>query len=80
MMQYFVGSLYFRIKTFEINETRKKMFLSKGVSFDKLLTTKNVMHYKIFQYIYLSVRYVNQIISQITQRATCSTLRLGPYQ
>ena len=51
-LEYFVSALYIRLRSFtplEINDTRKKMFLSKGISFDKHPPTKNALFFKILR-------------------------------
>ena len=54
-----------RLKTFtrvDVSDTRKKMFLAKGVSFDKLLPTKNVLYLKILRCVYQSMVWTNSLM------------------
>ena len=66
-VEYFVSALYMRLKTFaplEINDTRKKMFLTKGVSFDKLPPTKDALYHKILRVIYQCMIWSNSLVRE----------------
>ena len=54
------------LTTLEIKETRKKMVLSKILSFDKLPSTINVMYYQILRCIFQCI-ISTKLITQITQ-------------
>ena len=65
IIQTFVSSMYMKMKTFvriDVNDARKKMFLSKGVSFDKLPPTKDVLYLKILRCIYQCIVWTNSLI------------------
>ena len=65
MMETLVSSVYMRLKTFtrvNVNDTRKKMFLAKGVSFDKLPPTKDVLYLKILRCVYQSMVWTNSLM------------------
>ena len=65
MRETFISSMYMRMKTFtriDINGAWKKMFLTKGVSFDKLPPTKDVLHLKILRCIYQFFVWTNSLM------------------
>ena len=66
-IEFFVSALYMRMKTFiplEINDARKKMFLSKGVSFDKLPPTRDALYFKILRVMYQCMIWTNALVKE----------------
>ena len=65
MLETYVSSIYMKIKTFtriDINDARKKLFLTKGISFDKLPPTKDVLYLKILRCMYQCFVWTNSLI------------------
>ena len=66
-LEYFVSTLFMRTLTFsplKINCTRKKLFLSKGVSLDKLPPSKDVLFYKMLRSIFQCIIWRNSLSKQ----------------
>ena len=64
-VEYFVSLMYQHTKPFNplpINDTRKMLFMSKGVSFDKLPPTQNVLRLKILRVLYQCMVWSNALV------------------
>ena len=64
-VEYFVSIMYQHLKSFiplSINDTRKKLFMTKGVSFDKLPPTQNVLRLKILRVLYQCMVWSNALV------------------
>ena len=66
-VEFFISAMYQHLKSFTslpIVDTRKKMFLTKGVSFDKLPPTKDVLHFKTLRVLYQCMVWANSLVKE----------------
>ena len=66
-VEFFISAMYQHLKSFTplpINDTRKKMFLTKGMSFEKLPPTRNVLHFKTLRALYQCIVWANSLVKE----------------